>query len=83
MWWSGSSSIPKLASADMRYEGQIVLEMQGDGEAATAAASAVAGGRRRALRRGGETCGGGCGGKVAAKPVKTREAGGQSVRWCS
>ena len=26
---------PKLASADMRYEGQIVLEMQGDGDAAT------------------------------------------------
>jgi len=25
---------PKLASADMRYEGQIVLEMQGDGKAA-------------------------------------------------
>ncbi len=26
---------PKLASADMRYEGQIVLEMQGDADAAT------------------------------------------------
>ncbi|MGA8939485.1 MAG: FtsQ-type POTRA domain-containing protein [Acidobacteriaceae bacterium] len=27
---------PKLASADMRYEGQIVLEMQGDGDAVAA-----------------------------------------------
>jgi cell division protein FtsQ len=41
---------PKLASADMRYEGQIVLEMQGDGDAATGdgattdASSGVAGG---------------------------------------
>ena len=26
---------PKLASADMRYEGQIVLEMQGDGDSGT------------------------------------------------
>jgi cell division protein FtsQ len=33
---------PKLASADMRYEGQIVLEMQGDGSAATGAATTVA-----------------------------------------
>jgi cell division protein FtsQ len=32
---------PKLASADMRYEGQIVLEMQGDGDATTVAASSV------------------------------------------
>jgi cell division protein FtsQ len=33
---------PKLASADMRYEGQIVLEMQGDGDAVTAATTTVA-----------------------------------------
>jgi len=32
---------PKLASADMRYEGQIVLEMQGDGKAAAAGTGAV------------------------------------------
>jgi cell division protein FtsQ len=32
---------PKLASADMRYEGQIVLEMQGDGDATTVAAASV------------------------------------------
>ena len=33
---------PKLASADMRYEGQIVLEMQGDGDAATGGTTTVA-----------------------------------------
>jgi cell division protein FtsQ len=32
---------PKLASADMRYEGQIVLEMQGDGKAAAVGTGAV------------------------------------------
>ena len=32
---------PKLASADMRYEGQIVLEMQGDGKTAAISAGAV------------------------------------------
>jgi cell division protein FtsQ len=32
---------PKLASADMRYEGQIVLEMQGDGKAAAMGSGAV------------------------------------------
>jgi len=32
---------PKLASADMRYEGQIVLEMQGEGKAAAVADGAV------------------------------------------
>ena len=32
---------PKLASADMRYEGQIVLEMQGDGKPAAAGTGAV------------------------------------------
>ncbi len=32
---------PKLASADMRYEGQIVLEMQGDGKATAVGAGAV------------------------------------------
>ncbi len=32
---------PKLASADMRYEGQIVLEMQGDGAAATGGGAAT------------------------------------------
>ncbi len=41
--WKGQ--YPKLASADMRYEGQIVLEMQGDGSAgggtATVAAASV------------------------------------------
>ena len=33
---------PKLASADMRYEGQIVLEMQGDGDAVAAGDKATA-----------------------------------------
>jgi cell division protein FtsQ len=33
---------PKLASADMRYEGQIVLEMQGDGSAASGGGTTVA-----------------------------------------
>jgi cell division protein FtsQ len=33
---------PKLASADVRYEGQIVLEMQGDGGAAAGGATTVA-----------------------------------------
>jgi cell division protein FtsQ len=33
---------PKLASADMRYEGQIVLEMQGDGQATVAVNQPVA-----------------------------------------
>ncbi|MGA7158018.1 MAG: FtsQ-type POTRA domain-containing protein [Acidobacteriaceae bacterium] len=33
---------PKLASADMRYEGQIVLEMQGDGDAVAAGDRATA-----------------------------------------
>jgi len=32
---------PKLASADMRYEGQIVLEMQGDGKAAAGGTGAA------------------------------------------
>jgi cell division protein FtsQ len=32
---------PRLASADMRYEGQIVLEMQKDGDAAVAGSSAA------------------------------------------
>jgi cell division protein FtsQ len=32
---------PKLASADMRYEGQIVLEMQGDGKTAAVGTGAV------------------------------------------
>jgi cell division protein FtsQ len=32
---------PKLASADMRYEGQIVLEMQGDGKTAAISTGAV------------------------------------------
>jgi cell division protein FtsQ len=32
---------PKLATADMRYEGQIVLEMQGDGKAAAVGTGAV------------------------------------------
>jgi cell division protein FtsQ len=34
---------PKLASADMRYEGQIVLEMQGDGGPATVGTGAAEG----------------------------------------
>ncbi len=34
---------PKLASADMRYEGQIVLEMQGDGDATVAGGGSTAG----------------------------------------
>jgi cell division protein FtsQ len=33
---------PKLASADMRYEGQIVLEMQGDGDSGSGGKTTVA-----------------------------------------
>jgi cell division protein FtsQ len=39
---------PKLASADMRYEGQIVLEMQGDGKAAAVGSGAVTAGAESA-----------------------------------
>jgi cell division protein FtsQ len=48
---------PKLASADMRYEGQIVLEMQGDGSAASGGGTTVAtgGGERAAASEAAKT----------------------------
>ena len=61
---------PKLASADMRYDGQIVLEMQGDGKAA-----AGWDGRGGDSQRG-ESCAGG------AEAGGEREAGCEREACC-
>ncbi len=58
---------PRLASADMRYEGQIVLEMQGDGDSGTSGATTVA------------TAGVSSAAPVAAKPVVTAKAAAPKV----
>ncbi len=57
---------PKLASADMRYEGQIVLEMQGDGGTGGGAATAAVAGAASAAP---------AVEKPAAKPVVLNAAG--------
>jgi cell division protein FtsQ len=58
---------PKLASADMRYEGQIVLEMQGDGGAASGGTTTVA------------TAGGESAAPVEAKPVAVKPVASKAV----